>query len=242
MKYKISKVIFSPALVEFLNLLINFFRGKGGDTPTKTNMDEAQKIINILNKLFQNNYEISSLRSNSIIHPISKTYELCRSIRLTGSPNRDLSNIMDVFNNSNCKRLREVAKVSKNINILGRGTQLGGELASRWRETGSYTDALEIFRRYNAKEHFATSQKIQKGIVVMNMHKAKGHQFDEVIIFEGWPQTHNDRIISNPDRIIKGNIMENVSPNARHNLYVSITRAKFRATILTPKGNSCILL
>ncbi|MCY4001788.1 MAG: ATP-dependent helicase [Bacteroidetes bacterium] len=228
-------------LGEFLNLLSNFYRGKSGDSPTKTGMKEAQKIENIVENLLRNNNDLSKLRKNSIIHSISNTYEMCRSIKLTGNPNKDLLKLKDLFKESNCKRLQEVAKASKNIKILSRGTQLRGALSSQWRETGSYTDALEIFRRCNVQAHFARSQKIQTGIVLMNMHKAKGHQFDEVIIFEGWPLRSNDQITSNHDRIVQGNITKNVSPNARQNLYVSITRAKSRTTILTPKGNRCVL-
>ncbi len=76
----------------------------------------------------------------------------------------------------------------------------------------------------------------------MNMHKAKGKQFDEVIIFEGWPRMNRGKIVANLDRIVQGNLKKNIDNQVRQNLRVSVTRAKRQTTILTPSGNPCVLL
>ena len=229
-------------ILEFSGLLSNYFRGKGGDDPTKTAMGEGQRIERAARKAFENKRVGKNLPQNSIIHPISNSYRECRDIKFLGDPEKDWSSVRDIIQQSNCKRLREVAERSRNIKILGRGMRLREALSQIWRETGAYTDALDMVRKSLAQEHFARSSKPETGIVVMNMHKAKGHQFDEVIIFEGWPPGTNRRITSNPHRIVRGNITHNDSAYARQNLYVSITRAKIRTTIMTPEDNPCILL
>ena len=163
-------------------------------------------------------------------------------LRLIGDPARDWVAIRTHFEDCDCRRMRENATEVRNVRLLDRGTQLRDGLSQNWREDGHYSRAQEIVRQAFVREHFSTNAKPESGVVVMNMHKAKGKQFDEVIIFEGWPRYQKKKIIGNLDRIVRRNLKANVDDQTRQNLRVSVTRAKIRTTILTPEADPCILL
>jgi superfamily I DNA/RNA helicase len=87
-----------------------------------------------------------------------------------------------------------------------------------------------------------TNVKPKVGVVVMNMHKAKGKQFDEVIIFEGFPRRVNKQIVANTNRVVQANDPAHDTDEARQNLRVAITRARLKTLVVTPRCDPCILL
>ena len=226
---------------DFVRLVCNFFEGRGGDRPSKGHLAESARIVAALDKARLACAKGKKIAGNSLILPMLKTYQSGRAVPLTGDPDADWLAIRVQLDDGPCKRLKEVAVESRNLRLLDRGTQLRTALSQGWRDSTSYTDALEIVRRAFVQEHFANAWRPETGVVVMNMHKAKGKQFDEVIIFEGWPRFAKQQIVSNPDRIVRGNSKDQDLNQARQNFRVSITRAKNHTTILTPKVDPCIL-
>lgn len=227
---------------EFVNLISSYFRGKGGDTPSKTSLQEASRILAAYEAAVKRRADGKQVPKNSVFLPIEAAISGLADLTLTGDPDVDWLTVRGYFAGAGCKRLAEIATEVRNIRLLERGTQLREALSQNWRDRGRYADALEIVRQAFIRDHFATNTKPESGVVVMNMHKAKGKQFDEVIVFEGWPRIDKGKIVANPDRVVRGNLRENIDDQARQNFRVSITRAKRRTTILTPRGDPCVLL
>lgn len=227
---------------EFINLMCNYFQGKGGDDPTQSALQEADKIRKSYDEWIDVHAKGKTLRKNSILINMHNVYEQVCSVALTGDPDTDWVVIRDVLEKGACTRLKEISLEVRNLRLLQRGSQLRQELSQDWLNHGVYRNALEIVRRAFVQAHFDLRVKPESGVVVMNMHKAKGKQFDEVIIFEGWPVQHNGQIVSNPDRIVRANSREQANSQARQNFRVSITRSKRQTTILTPKNDPCVLL
>jgi len=227
---------------QFVELLCSYFHGRGGNAPTKKNMDEAARFRAALDKWKECIAAGRAVPGNSVLNA---THEVCRqamALDLVGNPDKDWVAVRSVLQEGGCSRLQDVAKEVRNVRLLERGTQLREGLAQNWRDFGVYQNALLITRQSFVREHFATAHRPETGVVVMNMHKAKGKQFDEVIIFEGWPKRARREIVANPDRIVTSNIRAGAMTQARQNFRVSVTRAKIRTTILTPRDDICVLL
>jgi DNA helicase-2/ATP-dependent DNA helicase PcrA len=232
-----------PGYEAAVDMVCGFYRGKGGDDPAAVNLTEADRIRKAFDRCAANEAAGRAAPANSVFHAIRQTVNDTRKIILVGDPDKDWKAVRDVLEKSACPRMKEIGEDVRNIRLLERGSTLRQNLSQDWRENGAYKNALEIVRQAFIQDHFARSARAERGVVVMNMHKAKGKQFDEVIIFEGWPRFSGKEIVSNPDRIVppSNRISEDLS-QARQNFRVSITRARHRTTIMTPHVDICVLL
>lgn len=227
---------------QFIDLACNYFQGKGGDEPTKGALREATNIQKAYNEHIACQTAGREIRKNSILLNMLTVYEQTRALVLTGDPDNDWRAMRRLLQDGACKRLKEIAEQVRNIRILGRGTTLRHALTQDWRDNRSYPNALNIVQQAFMREHVSTNVKPETGVVVMNMHKAKGKQFDEVIIFEGWPIKRKGQPPYNADRIVRFNSKDKIDDQARQNMRVSVTRGRHHVTILTPKNDPCVLL
>ncbi|MDR2868038.1 MAG: ATP-dependent helicase [Bacteroidales bacterium] len=227
---------------EFISLMCNYYQGMGGAEPTQTALKKAEQIRKNYDELVALLAKGRPPRKKGILTYMLEVYNQVCLLSFTGDPDKDWRSVREILENGTCKRLKEISHEVRNLRILQRGMQLRQELSQDWRDNGAYLNALAITRQAFVQVHFDRSYKPESGVVVMNMHKAKGKQFDEVIIFEGWLYCIRRGQVFRPDRIVRSNSVENVDDQARQNFYVSITRSKLRTTILTPRTDICILL
>lgn len=231
----------APGLSQLIELVQGYFRGKNGDGPTRSALEEASRI----GKAHQRYLELApgkALAGTSVLVPILATFEAVKALPMTGDPDADWQAVRNVLEASACPRLQEIGNEVRNVRLLDKGTVLRQGLSLDWRTYRDYRNALAIVRQAFVEEHFANSARPETGVIVMNMHKAKGKQFDEVIIFEGWPIKVHGKIVTNPHRIVRSNERTDDLSQARQNLRVSVTRARQRTTILTPQDDPCVLL
>ncbi|NYT72804.1 ATP-dependent helicase [Halomonas sp. QX-2] len=227
---------------QFIGLLCNYYQGKGGNEPTKKALHEAANIRKAYEEALALQASGKGARKNSILVNIKAVYEQACALKLTGDPDKDWRAVRHTLEDGGCSRLKEIASEVRNVRILERGMQLRQALSQDWRDNGGYQNALTITQQAFVQEHFSTNSKPESGVIVMNMHKAKGKQFDEVIIFEGWPIKRKGQPPFNADRIVRFNSKDKMDTQTRQNFRVSVTRGKRQTTILTPKTDPCVLL
>jgi DNA helicase-2/ATP-dependent DNA helicase PcrA len=151
---------------------------------------------------------------------------------LTGDPEADWLATRRLIDAAGHDKIKLVADDARFIRLLNRGTQLRENLIARWRANGDYTGARAIVSGALLQEHFSASTRVWAGVNVMTIHKSKGKEFDEVIVFEG----------SRVGRLLRDNATPRDLEQARLALRVAVTRARKRTVLLTPSWASSPLL
>lgn len=211
---------------QIIEHLISYLRGRRGDKkPSKKDLNLSDALKKILEK-----GHIRGKQREKLIDEVKKISHQIFKYAPTGSPRTDWMNNLNLFEKSESKVLLEVSEDAKYIRLPDNGLQLISMLGESWREHGYYHEAGELFRKAIANERLLDDRTKPVQINIMNIHKAKGKQFDEVFLFEG---RHSGRFVHNEN---------DISENDKISLKVAVTRAKKKVTILSPIEKKCPLL
>lgn len=155
-----------------------------------------------------------------------------QGLRFSGDPAADWLEIRRLLEGSKAELFRTVAVDAKYLRLLHKGALLRARLGALWRKNQSYVGATVAVREALLQEHFSMALKDWRGVHVMTIHKAKGKEFDEVVLYEGMFQGRYLRRDSTLEELARSRLV----------LRVGVTRAMRRATIMTPIGDRCALL
>lgn len=210
--------------------LCRHIRGRNGDKkPSK----EQLALVTALEASVATG-ELRGAKRKALVEECKTIAERRLQIQMTGDPAKDWLQILTLFSNATSRDLQNIANDAKFLKFLNRGTQLRSNLAEIWRTTGTYVGADQAVEKAFLREHFAAASKTFQGIHVMTLHKSKGKQFTEVIIYEG-PAKFTDKIV-------KHNGTEEDIAKGRLTLRVGVTRAERFTSILTPIYQPCPLV
>ncbi len=74
---------------------------------------------------------------------------------------------------------------AKFVRLFRATDEIGSRLASAWDLHGSYGRATDLVRRALEASMLQSDQRDPRGCVLMTIHKAKGKEFDGVLLVEG---------------------------------------------------------
>ncbi len=121
--------------------------------------------------------------------------------------------------------LAELYREVRLVRLFHATDALAAALSDRWLTTGSYAGASNQVRRILEQEKLISAERDPRGCILMNMHKAKGKEFDGVVLVEGsFKSTFFDAGEPPPRE------------RSRRLLRVALTRARTLVTIIRPRG------
>ncbi len=227
----------------FVLQVASFYRGRSGSSPAKGHLKTANSFAAGLQKRQKLRAEGKDLPGHSKVRKMEKVYDEVLALMFTGDPQQDWVKVRNVLEKGCCVQLRDIAEEARNLRFLDRGKQLRLVLSEAWDGTAAYPTALDLTKEAFVQEHFATAGQPESGVVIMNLHKAKGKQFDETILFEDMPIITRDKgIVRNSGRFVRANEADDKLAQYRKNFRMAVTRSKYRTIILTPNQDKCILV
>lgn len=116
----------------------------------------------------------------------------------------------------------------KFVRLFRASDQIGGCLSDLWDKHGSYINASDLLRRPLSMQSLLSDYREPAGCSLMTVHKAKGKEFDGVVIVDGYPKS--------ADAFFRAKALSSERESARRLLRVAITRARRHVFLMRPYG------
>jgi DNA helicase-2/ATP-dependent DNA helicase PcrA len=124
--------------------------------------------------------------------------------------------------------LVEIQRQVRLVRLYRATDALGQGLAESWVASGGYVGATVLVKKVLDQERLISAEQDPQGVLVINIHKSKGKEFDGVILVEGAFKSFFFDV-----RTEKAPF-----PQSRRLLRVAITRARKRVAIVRPANSA----
>lgn len=210
------------ALTQTFELIAEYFDMKNASKRkgVKYAQDSSKKFSN----------EAKSLKAGGkpryeVTKHFGKAYD--SGLQFAGRPADDWLKARDLLNILTGKLDHAFGDV-KFVRLFRATDQIGGCLSDLWDKHGNYINASGLLRRPLSMQSLQSDYREPVGCSLMTVHKAKGKEFDGVVIVDGYPK--------NTDAFFREKASSSKRESARRLLRVAITRARRHVLLVRPYG------
>lgn len=210
------------ALTQTFELIAEYFDMKNASKRkgVKYAQDSSKKFSN----------EAKSLKAGGkpryeVTKHFGKAYD--SGLQFAGRPADDWLKARDLLNIPTGKLDHAFGDV-KFVRLFRATDQIGGCLSDLWDKHGNYINASGLLRRPLSMQSLQSDYREPVGCSLMTVHKAKGKEFDGVVIVDGYPK--------NTDAFFREKASSSKRESARRLLRVAITRARRHVLLVRPYG------
>lgn len=208
----------NAALIQTFELLAEYFDIKNALKPSgvKYAKEMNEKLSVDMNRLRHGH----ALKYKFSKH-FNKAYETMQAF--SGSPGDDWLRVRSLLD-TNVGKLDSLYNDVKFVRLFRASDQIGECLSNLWDEQASYLGASSTLRRPLEMQSLQADYREPYGCSLMTVHKAKGKEFDGVVIVDGDSRSSN--------AFIRPNASASERDSARRLLRVAITRARRQVVLL----------
>lgn len=208
----------AESLARTLLAIAGFYKLKNAEEQTNTAAENARKYDEAAAKVAKGEEpRIKAAKALVAAH--------AAGVALIGEPVADWKVARRLL--QNIPALSELFREVRLVRLFRATDALASGLSERWLASGSYRGASDLVKRILEQERLIAAERdSQFGCILMNMHKAKGKEFDGVVLVEGaFKSGFFDERTEQPP-----------FERSRRLLRVGLTRARTLVTIVRPQN------